>query len=196
MAAAANFAWANRQVLTDGIRQSFQQVFAGSTAGKDVGLVYDIAHNIAKMETHEIEGRKVRVCLHRKGATRAFPAGHPDIPDRYRGVGQPVLMPGSMGTKSYVLVGTPDAMRLSFGSTAHGAGRLLSRKSSKKADSGRDVLDRLTGQGIVVRTGSFRGLAEERPEAYKDVDQVVSVVVQAGLARIVAELRPRAVIKG
>ncbi len=196
MAAAANYAWANRQVLTHGVRRSFHEVLGDAVEMEDISTVYDIAHNIARMETHEVDGRNVRVCVHRKGATRALPAGHPGVPERYRAAGQPVLVPGSMGTRSYVLAGNPDSLLLSLGSSSHGAGRLLSRKSSKKSEGGREVFERLSSKGIVVRTESFRGLAEERPEAYKDVDTVVSVIQRTGLARIVAELHPLAVVKG
>lgn len=196
MAAAANYAWANRQLLAHGVRRAFREALGNAAGEEQIATVYDIAHNIARMETHEVDGKRVRLCVHRKGATRAFPAGHPDVPEKYRATGHPVLVPGSMGTRSYVLVGNAEAMRSSLGSSSHGAGRLLSRKSSKKGESGREVFDRLSSRGIVVRTDSFRGLAEERPEAYKDVDEVVSVVVKAGLARVIAELHPLAVIKG
>jgi tRNA-splicing ligase RtcB len=197
MRAAANFAWANRQMLTQNIRRSFDETFQNTGLRWDLEVLYDIAHNIAKLEEHTLEGGKTaRVCVHRKGATRAFGPGSEALPERYREIGQPVLVPGSMGTASYVLAGTNEAMRLSFGSTCHGAGRTLSRKAAVKGGTGREVLDELVARGIEVQTGSFRGLAEERPEAYKDVDQVVRVVANAGIARIVAKLEPLAVVKG
>lgn len=197
MRAAANFAWANRQMLTENIRRSFDETFQNTGLRWDLEVLYDIAHNIAKLEEHTLEGGKTaRVCVHRKGATRAFGPGSEALPERYREIGQPVLVPGSMGTASYVLAGTNEAMRLSFGSTCHGAGRTLSRKAAVKGRTGREVLDELVARGIEVQTGSFRGLAEERPEAYKDVDQVVRVVANAGIARIVAKLEPLAVVKG
>lgn len=197
MRAAANFAWANRQILTESIRRSFEEVLRSTNLPWDVQVVYDIAHNIAKLEEHTLDdGRSVKVCVHRKGATRSFGPGLSVLPERYRQVGQPVLVPGSMGTASYVLAGTSEAMRLSFGSTCHGAGRTLSRKAAVKGGTGRDVMDELIRRGIVVQAGSIRGLAEERPEAYKDVDRVVRVVANAGIARIVAKLQPLAVVKG
>jgi len=196
MKASANFAWANRQVLTEGIRRSFEDVLKGSGSRWEVSVVYDIAHNIAKIEEHSVSGRVVKVCVHRKGATRAFGPGSPALPEQYRAVGQPVLVPGSMGTASYVLVGTEEAMRLSFGSCCHGAGRMLSRKAATRETSGREVMDELAEKGIHIRAGSFRGLAEERPGAYKDVDRVVAVVANAGIARLVAQMQPLAVVKG
>ncbi|NOZ49214.1 MAG: RtcB family protein [Chloroflexi bacterium] len=196
MAAAANYAWANRQVLTHQARQAFAQVLAGHVRGYELRLVYDIAHNMAKLETHTIEGQSVQVCVHRKGATRAFAPGHPAVPADYAHVGQPVLVPGSMGTASYVLVGTAGAMRHSFGSSCHGAGRRLSRKAAKRQIRGQELKQRLQQSGIEVRTSSLRGLAEEAPMAYKDVNSVVEVVHNANIARKVARLRPLAVVKG
>ena len=196
MAAAANFAWANRQLLTHQTREAFMKALAGKVRGWDLHLVYDIAHNMAKIETHEVEGRSVRVCVHRKGATRAFGPGHAALPSDYMDVGQPVLVPGSMGTASYVLAGAPGAMHQTFGSSCHGAGRQMSRKAAKRQVHGRDLRDRLEARGIAVRTGSLRGLAEEAPIAYKDVSQVVDIVHNAGIARKVARLRPITVVKG
>ncbi|MEP7198905.1 MAG: RtcB family protein [Chloroflexota bacterium] len=197
MTAAANYAWTNRQILTHEIRQSFKQTLAGKVNDWDVRQVYDIAHNIAKVEDHNPDGgRTVKVCVHRKGATRAFGPGSSVLPDAYRKVGQPVLVPGSMGTASWVLLGTEGSMHQSFGSTCHGAGRTLSRTAAKKQVRGEQVRDDLTRDGIAVRAGSMAGLAEEAPLAYKDVDRVVNVVHGAGIARKVARLKPLAVIKG
>ncbi len=196
MAAAANFAWANRQLLTHQAREAFMKALAGKVKGWDLRLVYDIAHNMAKIETHEVNGEKVRVCVHRKGATRAFGPGNPALPPDYMDVGQPVLAPGSMGAASYVLAGAAGAMRHTFGSSCHGAGRQMSRKAAKRQVHGRELRDRLEAQGIAVRAGSLRGLAEEAPIAYKDVSQVVEIVHNAGIARKVARLRPIAVVKG
>ena len=197
MSAAANFAWANRQVLTNLIRQSFEQALRGKVKDWDVRQVYDIAHNIAKIEEHQPDGgRSVKVCVHRKGATRAFGPGSAVLPSAYRSVGQPVLVPGSMGTASWVLVGTPGSMQQSFGSTCHGAGRTLSRTAAKKSVQGQKLRDEMERDGIAVRAGSTAGLAEEAPLAYKDVDRVVNVVHGAGIARKVAKLKPLAVIKG
>ncbi len=196
MAAAANFAWANRQLLTHQTREAFMKALAGKVKGWDLRVVYDIAHNMAKIETHEVDGEKVRVCVHRKGATRAFGPGNPVLPPDYMDVGQPVLVPGSMGTASYVLAGAPGAMRQTFGSSCHGAGRQMSRKAAKRAVQGGALRLELEEQGIAVRAGSLRGLAEEAPIAYKDVSRVVDIVHNAGIARKVARLRPIAVVKG
>ncbi len=196
MAAAANYAWANRQLLTHQAREAFAEVLAGKTRSYDLRLVYDVAHNMAKIEEHVVDGKKMKLCVHRKGATRAFGPHHPDVPEDYREVGQPVLVPGSMGTASYVLVGAAGAMEKTFGSTCHGAGRMMSRHAAKKKVRGQELRARLESQGIEVRAGSMRGLAEEAPIAYKDVDRVVQVVEQAGIARKVARLRPIAVVKG
>ncbi len=196
MVAAANYAWANRQLLTHQARQAFEEVLAGKVQGFDLRVVYDVAHNIAKREVHEIDGKKVEVLVHRKGATRAFPAGHDALPEDYRDYGQPVLVPGSMGTASWVLVGTPSAMEATFGSSCHGAGRMMSRRAATKKVRGQDLIQELGDEGIVVRAGSMRGVAEEAPFAYKDVDLVVEVVHGAGIARKVARLRPIAVVKG
>ncbi len=196
MNCAANYAWANRQVLTYRVREAFEDVLAGRVRDWSLSLVYDVAHNMAKIETHQVGGRSEQVCVHRKGATRAFGPGHPDVPEDYRAIGQPVLVPGSMGTASYVLVGAEGAMAQTFGSCCHGAGRVLSRAEAKRQVRGEQLRGELARDGIVVRAGSLGGLAEEAPQAYKDVDQVVAVVEAAGLARIVARLEPLAVIKG
>lgn len=197
MAAAANFAWANRQMITDLVRRAWERVLSHKTSGKyNLDLVYDVAHNIAKFEEHEIDGEKIKVCLHRKGATRAFGPGREELPKIYRAVGQPVLIPGSMGTASYVLVGTEKAMAESFGSTCHGAGRRMSRAESRRRVSGQMLKKELEAQGIIIRCASLSGLTEEAPLAYKDIDEVVDVVDRAGLAKKVARLRPLAVIKG
>ncbi len=189
MNAAANFAFANRQVITAVVRQVFLAVLG---TGADLRVCYDVAHNMARLERHE----GVDLCVHRKGATRAFGPTHPETPAGYRAVGQPVFIPGSMGTASWVLAGTDEALIRSFGSTCHGAGRALSRTAARAAVSGSEVRRMLEGQGIVVRCPSARGLAEEAPGAYKDVERVVQVVADAGLARKVARLRPLGVIKG
>jgi tRNA-splicing ligase RtcB len=178
------------------VREAFEQVLAGKVKDFDLFQVYGVTHNIAKFEQHEVDGKKMKLCVHRKGATRAFPAGHPGVPEDYRDVGQPVLVPGSMGTASYVLVGTQKALELTFGSTCHGAGRVMSRRKASKRVRGSDLRRELEEQGIIVRAGSMRGLAEEAPAAYKDVNHVVEVVQGAGIARKVARLRPMAVIKG
>jgi tRNA-splicing ligase RtcB len=196
MRCAANFAFANRQVLAALIRESFERVFAGSGLSSTIRQVYDVAHNIAKIEQHEVDGKRLRVCVHRKGATRAFGPGAPEIPADYQAVGQPVLVPGSMGTASYVLAGTVGSMAQTFGSTCHGAGRMLSRTAAKKRVQGAEVRRQLNERGIRVRAGSMAGLAEEAPFAYKQVEQVVEVVERAGIAHIVARLEPLAVIKG
>lgn len=196
MNAAANYAWCNRQVLAHQVRQAFEEVLAGKVKDWDLRQIYDIAHNMAKLEVHEIDGQERRVCVHRKGATRAFGPGSQVLPDDYKEIGQPVLVPGSMGTASWVLVGTEGSMQQTFGSTCHGAGRTMSRKAAKRKVRGAELKGRLENQGIAVRAGSMAGLAEEAPVAYKDVDDVVKVVDGAGIARKVARLRPIAVIKG
>ncbi len=196
MACAANYAFANRQVLAHRIRQSFEEALAGKTASFDLYQVYDIAHNMAKLEEHQIGGRTMRVCVHRKGATRAVGPGSPGLPSDLAQVGQPVLIPGSMGTESYILVGTRSSMEQTFGSTCHGAGRVMSRAKAKKSVRGEELRQKLEEDGIVVRAGSMAGLAEEAPEAYKDVSRVVEVVNRAGIGRKVAQLKPVAVVKG
>jgi tRNA-splicing ligase RtcB len=195
MVSAANFAWANRQCMAHLARRSFEEVLAGK-AKFDLYTVYDVAHNIAKIEEHVVDGKKTKLCIHRKGATRAFGPGHPAVTPVYRAVGQPVLVPGDMGTASYVLVGTADALEESFGTTCHGAGRTMSRAAAKKKIHGGTLRQELEAQGIHVRAKSMAGLAEEAPDAYKDIDAVVDVVEGAGLARKVAKLRPLAVMKG
>jgi tRNA-splicing ligase RtcB len=196
MRGAANYAWANRQCITHWVREAFCRVMGigDDTAGLE--LIYDVTHNIAKIEDHEVEGKKEKLCVHRKGATRAFPAGHPDVPKKYAGVGQPILIPGDMGRASYILVGTEQAMKETWGSTCHGAGRIQSRTAAKKQMRGRDVLAALEARGIAVRAGSLSGLAEEAPEAYKDVGAVVRVAHGAGISKKVARTRPIAVVKG
>jgi len=196
MAGAANYAFANRQLITSWVRESFEQVLGMGPADLRLQVIYDVCHNIAKWEEHEVDGRKRRLCVHRKGATRAFPPGHPETPAAYRAIGQPVLIPGDMGRYSYVLVGTQGAMRETFGSTCHGAGRVLSRHAALKKARGHDIAGELAQQGIKVRAAGRATLAEEIPEAYKDVADVVEVVEQAGIGRIVARLRPLAVVKG
>jgi len=191
MAAAANFAWANRQEIANRVRRAVARVLGGE-AESGTHQVYDVAHNVAKIEVHG--GREVLV--HRKGATRAFPAGSDEIPVAYSEVGQPVFIPGSMGTASYVLAGERGSMERSFGTTCHGAGRRLSRTAARKEVHGADLRRQLEQQGIVVRTASNKGLAEEAPFAYKDVEAVVGVVARAGLARRVARLVPIGVVKG
>lgn len=196
MACAVNFAFANRQAIMHWVRQSFGQVFGGSPERFGLKLVYDVAHNIAKTEVHRVDGRQKKVWVHRKGATRAFPPGHPDVPDDYRGVGQPVLIPGSMGTSSWVLVGAEKAMDLTFGSTAHGAGRMMSRSAAKRQYWGGDIKVALEKRGIVVRAASASVLAEEADPAYKNVDVVAEVSDNVGIATKVARLVPLAVVKG
>jgi len=196
MAAAANFARANRHTLTHAIREAFAQVFGGSVEALEMSIVYDVAHNLAKIEEYELDGRVRKLCVHRKGATRAFGPGHPEIPERYRPVGQPVIIPGSMGTASYVLVGTTEAGAKSFYSTCHGAGRAMSRTKAKKVMGGVELVRKLEGEGIAVAASQPRLLAEEAPYAYKDVSQVVQACEGAGLSRTVARLRPVGVVKG
>jgi tRNA-splicing ligase RtcB (3'-phosphate/5'-hydroxy nucleic acid ligase) len=196
MACGANYAWVNRQMIQHWVRQSFEEVFHRSSEEMDMGLVYDIAHNIAKLEEHQVDGVRRKVYVHRKGATRAFPAGHPDVPSRYSEVGQPVLIPGNMGTGSWVLVGTPKAMEESFGSTCHGAGRAMSRSAATRRFDVKGVHRSLEEKGVYVRGTTKEGITEEAPEAYKDVDQVVRVVEGAGLAKPVLRLFPIGVMKG
>ena len=196
MRCAANYAFANRQILANSARKAFEQVLAGRVKDWHLHQVYDICHNMGKIEMHIIDGERMKVCVHRKGATRAFGPGSPELPDEYKPIGQPVLVPGSMGTASWVLVGTEASMMQSFGSTCHGAGRLMSRHEAKRNIRGEKLIQDLEASGIHIRAGSMAGLAEEAPQAYKDVDQVVEAVVGAGIARKVARLRPLAVIKG
>lgn len=196
MRAAANYAWSNRQVMLHRVRETFQRVFGIGPAELGMRLVYDVCHNIAKIEEHEVDGELRRVCVHRKGATRAFPAGHPDLPEAYRDTGQPVLVPGSMGNYSYVCAGLVGAMRETFGSTCHGAGRRMSRTRAKKESRGRDLIGELAAQGILVRATGMRTVAEEMAYAYKDVADVVEVMEEAGVSRRVARLVPLGVVKG
>ena len=196
MGCAANFAFANRQVLTHYAREAFESVLAGRMKDWNLYQVYDVAHNIGKIETHQIGGKSRQVCVHRKGATRAFGPGADDLPSEFKKIGQPVLVPGSMGTSSWVLRGTEEAMQRSLGSCCHGAGRVMSRTKAKKTIRGEDLRKQLENQGIKIRAGSMKSLAEEAPAAYKDVDLVVETVSQAGLAAKVALLKPLVVIKG
>jgi tRNA-splicing ligase RtcB len=196
MRCAANYAFANRQVLAHHARKAFEEVFAGKVRDWRLRQVYDIAHNMGKIETHLVDGQPVKVCVHRKGATRAFGPGAPGLPPEYQDIGQPVLVPGSMGTASWVLVGTQASMEQSFGSTCHGAGRVMSRARAKKEVRGEKLRQDLEAEGIRVRAGSMAGLAEEAPMAYKDVDAVVETVSGAGIAHKVARLVPVAVVKG
>ena len=196
MCCAANYAWSNRQHIAHWVRQSFSEIFGRPQDSHSMRQVYDVAHNIAKIENHTIDGTKVELCVHRKGATRAFPAGHPALTARYRAIGQPVLIPGDMGRHSYVAVGTERAMQETFGSTCHGAGRLVSRSAARRAVRGEDVLAALRTRQIVVRTADVPALAEESSQAYKDVADVVAVVEGAGLCRMVARAEPLGVVKG
>ncbi len=196
MRCAANYAFCNRQVLSHLARKTFEIVFAGKEKDWHLYPVYDLAHNIGKIENHWIEGQEKRVFVHRKGATRAFGPGAPDLPLEYQKTGQPVLVPGSMGTSSWVLVGTKGSMDKTFGSCCHGAGRVMSRKNAKKSFRGDQLVRQLNAQGVEIQAGSLSGLAEEAPRAYKDVDEVIRVVTGAGIALKVAKLRPIAVVKG
>ena len=196
MAGAANYAFANRQIIYHWVRESFERVFQMSSERLGLRLIYDVCHNIAKIETHRVDGKERKLCVHRKGATRAFPPHHPDTPLAYKDVGQPVLIPGDMGRYSYVLVGTEQAMAETFGSTCHGAGRVMSRKQAMRVSKGRAIIRELEDQGITVRSAGKATLREEIPEAYKDVSQVVDVVSGAGISKKVARLRPMGVIKG
>jgi tRNA-splicing ligase RtcB len=196
MRAAANFAFANRQLLAYAARQAFEEILAGKVSSWHLQQVYDIAHNMGKIETHEIHGQRLKVCVHRKGATRAFGPGSPGLPPEYQAIGQPVLVPGSMGTASWVLVGTETSMARSLGSSCHGAGRVMSRSQAKREVRGDELKIKLEKQGIQIRARSMPGLAEEAPQAYKDVDEVVKIVCAAQIAKKVARLIPVAVVKG
>jgi tRNA-splicing ligase RtcB len=196
MAGAANFAFTNRQMITHWVRQSFEQVLEMGPRDLGMDLVYDVAHNIAKIETHTVEGKPRKLCIHRKGATRAFPPRHPEVPAAYQETGQPVLIPGDMGRYSFVLVGTEKALTETFGSTCHGAGRRMSRHQAKKAARGRFIIKELAEKGIIVRGAGRATIDEEISEAYKDVEGVVDVVHGAGIAKKVAKLKPMGVIKG
>jgi len=196
MSAACNFAWINRQMITHWARQAFEKVFQKSADSLDMKIVYDVCHNVAKVESHKVDGESRKVVVHRKGATRSFPPGHPDVPAQYRDVGQPVLIPGSMGTSSWVLVGTPKAMELSFGTTAHGAGRFMSRSAAKRKWRGPELKKSLEDRGIVIRAASMEVVAEEAPDAYKDVDRVAEVSHQLGIGSKVVRMTPIGVAKG
>ncbi len=196
MACAANYAWANRQCITHWVRETLSSIFGRSPEELGLRLVYDVAHNIAKLEKHRVNDKEIAVCVHRKGATRAFPAGHPDIPERYRQVGQPVLIPGDMGRCSYVAVGTEVAMKETFGSTCHGAGRVRSRSAAKRELRAQDVADELTAKGIAFRVAGKSSLVEEASEAYKDVTEVVHIADGAGISRKVFRADPIGVVKG
>ncbi|OGR29869.1 MAG: RNA-splicing ligase RtcB [Desulfuromonadales bacterium GWC2_61_20] len=196
MAGAANFAFANRQLITAAVRDSFAEVLRRGPDDLGMALIYDVCHNVAKLESHSVGGRERTLCVHRKGATRAYPPGHPETPAAYRDCGQPVLIPGDMGRYSYVLVGTAAAYDETYGSTCHGAGRRLSRQAALKATRGRNPVAEMAARGVLVRAAGRATVAEEVPEAYKDVAEVVAVVEGAGIGRIVARLKPLAVIKG
>lgn len=196
MAAAANFAFANRQVLMHLARRAWEEVMSISPKDLRFRLLYDVCHNIAKIESHEVDGKKMKLCVHRKGATRAFPSGHPELPAEYQTTGQPVLIPGDMGRASYILAGQPGAMKETFGSACHGAGRLMSRSKALKASKGRAIERELQELNVYSRSRGAKTLKEELPEAYKDVSLVVDVVQRAGLARKVARIRPMGVVKG
>jgi tRNA-splicing ligase RtcB len=196
MRAAANYAWANRQFIMHWVKESFMNVFATGPRTIGMSLIYDVAHNIAKLEEHIVNGQKRKLVIHRKGATRAFPPGHPELPDAYKHIGQPVIIPGDMGRASFVLIGTERGMKEAFGSTCHGAGRLMSRHQAIKRAKGRAIWREMEDMGVIVRSAGRETLAEEMPEAYKDVSNVVDVVHNAGLSKKVARLRPLGVIKG
>jgi tRNA-splicing ligase RtcB len=196
MACGANYAWANRQMILHWVRQSFEESFKRSAEEMGMHQVYDVAHNIAKIEEHEVNGKKMKVYVHRKGATRAFPRDHPDVPAKYRSVGQPVIIPGDMGSGSYVLVGTQNVMKEAFGSTCHGAGRVMSREAAMRKYRVDQVRQELESRGIYLRSSTKDGILEEAPGAYKDIDHVVSIVDGAGLSRRVARLWPIGVMKG
>ncbi len=196
MACAANFAMCNREAITHWIRECFEKVFKSGARELGMEVLYDVSHNLAKLEEHEVGGEPVTLMVHRKGATRAFPGSRPEVAGRFAETGQPVIIPGDMGSYSYVLVGTEEALRKSFGSTCHGAGRAMSRKAAKKKVRGEELRERLESRGIMVRAAHLAGLAEEAPEAYKDVREVVEICEGAGLSRKVARMRPVGVMKG
>lgn len=193
MAAGANYAWANRQIISHSVRETFKNYYRSDVK---MDLLYDVAHNVAKFEEHEVDGVKKKLCVHRKGATRAFPPGRPEVPPAYREVGQPVIIPGSMGSASYILVGTRKGMELTFGSTCHGAGRVMSRHEALRRIRGSEVKRELLGRGIIVKAPKDAAIAEEAPEVYKEIDAVVDVVDRLGISRKVARLVPIAVAKG
>jgi tRNA-splicing ligase RtcB len=196
MRAAANFGFCNRQLLMHQARETFEQVFGRPWQQMQMNLLYDVAHNIAKLEEHDVDGKRKKLWVHRKGATRAFPPGHREVPAAYRAVGQPVIIPGDMGTASWVLAGQAGSMERTFGTTCHGAGRAMSRTAAVKAAAGRRIDKELEARGVIARAQSRKGLAEEQPDAYKNVDEVVDVVHKAGISRKVARMRPIGVIKG
>ena len=196
MRAAANYAWANRQCIMHWAKESFMNIFNISPKELGMSLIYDVAHNIAKIEEHEVDGKKMKLVVHRKGATRAFPPGHPELPEIYRSLGQPVLIPGDMGRVSFVLLGTEKAMKETFGSTCHGAGRVMSRHQAIRQAKGRSIWREMEDKGIIVKSAGRETLAEEMSEAYKDISNVVDVVHKAGISKKVARLRPIGVIKG
>ena len=196
MSAGANFAWANRQLILHWLRESFEKALGRSAEEMEMHSVYDVAHNICKFEEHVVDGKKTKVYVHRKGATRAFDSSRPEVPERYRSVGQPVLIPGDMGSESYVLVGTPGAMSETFGSTCHGAGRQMSRTAATRRFSANQVVADLRNKGIYIRAASKGGIVEEAPGAYKDVSDVVKIADGAGISKLVARLRPMGVMKG
>jgi tRNA-splicing ligase RtcB len=196
MRAAANYGFCNRQLLMQQAREVFASVFGRSWEDLGMEQLYDVAHNIAKLEEHTVEGKKKKVWVHRKGATRAFPAGHPEVPEAFRAVGQPVIIPGDMGRASWILVGSQGAMEKTFGTTCHGAGRAMSRTAALKDGAGRKIDKELEHRGVIAMANSRNGLAEEQPKAYKNVDDVVEVVHEADLSRRVARMRPLGVIKG
>ncbi len=196
MACAANYAWANRQCIAHWIRESFAAIFHKSLESLGMDQVYDVAHNIAKIETHHVDGKAVSVCVHRKGATRAFPPHHEDVPEKYKDIGQPVLIPGDMGRVSYIALGSEKALAETFGSTCHGAGRMQSRGAAKRSQRGSDVAHDLEARGITIKTGDMSALAEEASEAYKDITQVIEVAHQSGISKKVVMTAPIGVIKG
>ena len=196
MACAANFGFTNRQLITHWLRESFQNAFKGDFDPEDLHLIYGVCHNILKKEEHEIDGKKMKLNIHRKGATRAFPPEHRDLPQKYKSIGQPVLIPGTMGSASYLCVGKPRAMDLSFGSTAHGAGRVMSRSKAVKQYWGAKIKEDLGNKGILVRAASMKIIAEEAPGAYKDIDQVVQVSHDLGIVEKIVRLIPIGVVKG
>lgn len=196
MSCAANFAWCNRQMIVHWVRKAFQKVLNQSPESLGMDIVYDVAHNIAKIEEHDIDGHKTKVYVHRKGATRAFPKGHPEIPMAYRSVGQPVILPGSFGTASYILVGTERGMKETFGSTAHGAGRVMSRHAALKQFSGDKIISNLSKRGIFIKTASKDGAAEEADACYKDIDEIARVSHEAGIGNLVCRLVPLGCCKG
>jgi tRNA-splicing ligase RtcB len=196
MACGANFAWANRQLILHWVRESFEKAMGRSAEEMDMKLVYDVCHNIAKLEEHQVDGKRTKVIVHRKGATRAFGPGHRDVPLDYRDVGQPVIIPGDMGTASYVLAGTEKSMTETFGSTCHGAGRVMSRQSAMRQFTPAQIKEDMRRDGIYVRAASKEVLTEEAPHAYKRIDDVVKVVSGAGISKLVAKMKPLGVMKG